>query len=205
MILYNFNNLAVLHKPAGQHSDEFAHKNLPEGWKTAHRLDADTSGLLVCATGECLEKLHQQFKIPGDIQKFYIAGASEALKPEVLNKAVYGTIHSRYRSSKKVRFVFEDAPAILGHRSAQSAETIVRHATKPLLGFEAFKGNLYEVQLVTGHRHQIRATFAALKAPLVGDVLYGGPTSSRLELHAWKIALSHPLTGEALTFSCTPG
>ncbi len=47
---------------------------------------------------------------------------------------------------------------------------------------------LVEVDLETGFLHQIRATFAHLGHPLLGDAYYGGPPADRLRLHAWKLA-----------------
>ncbi len=58
---------------------------------------------------------------------------------------------------------------------------------------------LLEVRIETGRTHQIRAQLAAEGAPIVGDRIYGGVAAPRLMLHAWSIALSHPISGAPLT------
>src|SRR5690606_23507275 len=82
---------------------------------------------------------------------------------------------------------------------------------------ERFRAHTYvEVELETGRTHQIRVHMAHIRAPLVGDPVYGGrprfppqPTPAlrhlletfrRQALHAARLALQHPVTGEALAF-----
>ena len=63
---------------------------------------------------------------------------------------------------------------------------------------------LLEARLETGRTHQIRAHFAAIDHPLLGDPTYGGELRHGLErpfLHAHRLAFSHPVTGERLTFT----
>lgn len=57
---------------------------------------------------------------------------------------------------------------------------------------------LVEARPLTGRKHQIRAHLAASGMPLLGDVLYGGPKGPRAMLHAHRLELVHPVTGEPL-------
>lgn len=75
---------------------------------------------------------------------------------------------------------------------------------------ESFDGAaLVEIELLTGRSHQIRAHFSELGHPLLGDTRYGGPatlrghTIPRQMLHAWRLALPHPVTGEPLDLEAT--
>jgi 23S rRNA pseudouridine1911/1915/1917 synthase len=59
---------------------------------------------------------------------------------------------------------------------------------------------LVEVGLDTGRKHQIRVHLTGLGCPVIGDPVYGsaGDPAGRLGLHAWRLALDHPTTGERL-------
>jgi 23S rRNA pseudouridine1911/1915/1917 synthase len=59
-----------------------------------------------------------------------------------------------------------------------------------------------EVRLHTGRKHQIRVHLADRGTPVVGDAKYGAKTNpvGRMCLHAWKVQLTHPVTGEKLEF-----
>jgi 23S rRNA pseudouridine1911/1915/1917 synthase len=76
--------------------------------------------------------------------------------------------------------------------------------------------SLLKCRLVTGRTHQIRVHLKALNLPIVGDLVYGSPrwkgikdealreacrTFPRQALHAWRLGLRHPSTGEAMTFT----
>ena len=67
--------------------------------------------------------------------------------------------------------------------------------------------SLVEVVPVTGRRHQIRAQLALAGCPLVGDIKYGASgrlPDRRLALHAWKLALRHPVEARDLEFVAEP-
>ena len=65
---------------------------------------------------------------------------------------------------------------------------------------------LLRCDLDTGRTHQIRVHLAALGHPVAGDVEYGGgePGLARPMLHAWRLRLRHPRTGEELSFEAPP-
>src|SRR5690606_28741090 len=65
------------------------------------------------------------------------------------------------------------------------------------------KASLVSARLETGRTHQVRIHLAELGHPVLGDHLYGrgaGPLAPRLALHAHRLALRHPVTGERLSF-----
>lgn len=63
--------------------------------------------------------------------------------------------------------------------------------------------SLLELRPLQGRKHQLRVHLAQSGWPIVGDPLYGGRASGRLWLHAWKLSLDHPVTGQPLEL-CAP-
>ena len=64
--------------------------------------------------------------------------------------------------------------------------------------------SLVRIRLLTGRTHQIRAQFAAIGCPLVGDAKYGGPEGAMVALWSAKLRFRQPYSGEILTFEKLP-
>ena len=96
------------------------------------------------------------------------------------------------------------------HRQRMAVVDLARHAGKPALTTFTLLGNaphepgcLVHARLGTGRTHQIRVHMAHIGHPLVADALYGGAPAAgmaRQALHARRLALAHPVTGEPLAF-----
>jgi len=149
-----------------------------------HRLDRDTSGLIIVArTPLALKHLRRQFKAR-TVEKIYLALVfGEPKAPE-------GVIDVPLGRDPRHRQKF--APRADG----KAARTHYR-----LL--EEFAGySLLEIGLETGRTHQIRVHLAWLKCPVVGDTVYGRKKNSlglkRQFLHAHRLSFLHPRTGEPL-------
>jgi len=78
-------------------------------------------------------------------------------------------------------------------RDGRPARTLVRSLWRQ----EPY--SLVEARPLTGRSHQIRVHLASAGWPIVGDTLYGGASAPRLMLHAWRLALPHPVTGAVLS------
>lgn len=138
-----------------------------------HRLDVETSGCLAYAlTPEAWQKLRLAFS-RHTTRKTYLAEVTGLLKED--GKAQLNLVVRRHH------------PAFVA--AAQAGEKGARLCG---MGWKIIDRRRYstlvEVDLGTGFLHQIRATFAHLGHPLVGDPHYGGPPADRLMLHAWKLA-----------------
>lgn len=164
-----------------------------------HRLDKDTSGTMVVAKNDMAhESLSHQFK-KHQVQKLYLALVYGDMKGSagVINLPI-----GRHPTNWKK----------MSTRSRRSRSTETRWKIK-----EAFSGvTLLEVDLKTGRTHQVRVHCAATGHPVVGDVTYGGKrrrkdvalrelqdilgSVPRQMLHAWKLAFSHPHTGQLMSF-----
>lgn len=190
--LYKNEILWAVNKPSHTHFNEILPQGVADLWVPAHRLDFETSGILLHCLKSQFERVSALFKEPSyGLQKYYIAGtvSEPMLEVPVLVKGIIG---SRYRRSKTVKFVYE-ASEIRGWHSKRPGHLTIDKSDRVTqiardLGFE---GLAYEIRLITGARHQIRATLEALGAPIVGDPLYGEqpPKKSTMELHAHRLVL----------------
>lgn len=150
-----------------------------------HRLDVETSGLLVFArTASDFESMRRAFETR-TIGKTYLAIVEGALEGQ-------GEIDAPLtrRKGKHKRMIV--ARGARGETRAFPALTRWR-ALDPAPG-----GTRVEIELVTGVTHQARVHMAHTGHPILGDALYGGPSAPRLMLHAAQLSLAHPRTGERI-------
>lgn len=150
-----------------------------------HRLDRDTSGVMVVARRpELAEALQRQFQAR-TVGKVYLALIRGRLAPpEGLIEAPIGRDR---RDRKRMAVLPGGRPARTRYRLLQT-----------LPGELAWVAACPE----TGRTHQIRVHFAAIGRPVAGDPVYGraDPRVGRLALHARWLRLDHPVTGERMTF-----
>ena len=177
---------------------ELADVGGPERPGIVHRLDRDTSGLLVVAKNEAARAaLARQWK-ERQVEKGYLALVHGRLEPsEAVIDAPIGR-DPRHRQRMAV---------VEGGRAARTAYRVRRYLQGGPAGLPAGQAgrdaySLVEVAPSTGRTHQIRVHFAALAHPLVGDRLYGRPSSvlRRQFLHAHRLAFHHPVDGRPLEF-----
>lgn len=148
-----------------------------------HRLDRDTSGLLVFAKTESAKQaLQDQWD---DVEKRYFAIVQGRLDEPS------GTIESHLVETK----AFE---VFSGRKTSKS-----KHAVTHYTVLESGDGiSLLEIRTDTGRKHQIRVHLADIGHPIVGDERYGKKsTANRLGLHASYLRFAHPLTGHPVEFT----
>ncbi|HEX4962404.1 MAG TPA: RluA family pseudouridine synthase [Thermoanaerobaculia bacterium] len=216
IVLYEDTSLVVLDKPAGltvhpgagRTTGTLAHRLLSRYPEMAgvggpgrpgivHRLDLGTSGVLVVArTAASYTRLARAFA-SREVTKKYLGIAYGAPSPPA------GTIE-----------------AAIGRHPQRRKEMAVRPGGRPSrTGYRTLAAKagiaLLELDLATGRTHQIRVHLKHLGHPLVGDPVYGEarwkglprPIQAPLKdfgrpaLHAWKLTLQHPGTGEPLSFT----
>ncbi|MBN1906152.1 MAG: RNA pseudouridine synthase [Deltaproteobacteria bacterium] len=150
---------------------------------TVHRLDRETSGLLVFAKSEQVKRFLQDNW--EDTEKHYIAILHGNLKEKE------GAISSYLAENRALRVYSTSDP---------SKGRLSHTAYKVLDETKGF--TMVDVNLITGRKHQIRVHFAEKGHPVVGDKKYGTGEnlSKRLALHARSILFNHPFTRKPMTF-----
>jgi 23S rRNA pseudouridine1911/1915/1917 synthase len=172
-----------------------------------HRLDKDTSGLIVVAKNDFAHnRLSQQFS-RREVHKRYIALVHGSLKQE------RGTIRSSISRDLVRR-------TRMTTRRVGGREAVTHYRVTERLDTRFGKFSLLDLKIDTGRTHQIRVHLSSLGHPVVGDALYGAPReivgrdaaatntaarpTARLErnfLHATAIEFLHPRSGASLSFS----
>lgn len=154
-----------------------------------HRLDKDTSGIMLLAKDTItMKRLQKQFK-HRDVKKTYMALV--AGHPRFTN----GTIDVPLTRSRRDRTRFRAA------RPGDERMGTVREATTDYSVVRSFKDfSLVKAFPLTGRTHQIRVHFAHAGNPILGDTIYGrNHPFCRLALHAYAIEFLHPRTGQLMT------
>ena len=159
-----------------------------------HRLDRGVSGLCVFAkTTKALARLNEAFR-DRLVEKSYLCVVNGHVSPPT---ALLRHTLARTHINNKARVL----PA------SSTAPGVDAQLTYQLLRLTDRNQSLVKVQLLTGRKHQIRAQFAAIGNPIVGDVKYGAPQKFNLRdvsLHSYRLCFVHPVTQQRLVFADLP-
>lgn len=160
--------LLVLDKPAFALTEDIA---LRYGYPPLHRLDRETSGVLVLTKDEEFrQKAINEFKNK-KVEKVYFA-------------IVYG---------KVVEPITIDTPLITQKNRGIAYTKVSKHGKEALSIVEPMmvegKHSLIKVSIQTGRTHQIRVHLQSIGYPIVGDAKYGGKNAKRVMLHSYKMTL----------------
>ncbi len=159
----------------------------PERPGIVHRLDKETSGIMVVARSpKAYTELKRQFKAR-EVEKVYLGLVWGRIQTEEGRIDWALGRHPRYRQKISIR-------------TKKPREALTLFSVKKVMD----DLSLLEIKPVTGRTHQIRVHFAAAGHPIVGDTRYGGKDKSgkykRLYLHAWHIVFAHPVSKALLEF-----
>ncbi len=172
------------------HYPEISDVGQPERPGIVHRLDKQTSGLMIVAKSQAAyDKL------------------VEMMAGHLVNRTYTALVHGNMGAMKGSI----DAPIGRSHThstqmalSTSGKDAVTHYEVKSIFA-TPFEATLVELHLETGRTHQIRVHMRAIGHPVVGDDLYSsrrlnGP--NRIFLHSSMIGFSHPLTGVEMSFSC---
>lgn len=200
-LLYEDDHILVVYKPAGLLTmgtltdktstvyavlTDYVRKGYAKSRKRifiVHRLDRDTSGILVFAkSGEIKRRLQEGWQ---DVEKCYLA-----VVHGVPDRA--SGIESSYLAENSAHVVYVTDDPRNGKLSRTAWHVLESRGDRALL----------ELRLLTGRKHQIRVHLAEMGHPVLGDRIYGRRKGAGhgLALHALSLSFTHPVSGERETF-----
>ncbi len=166
-----------------------------------HRLDKDTSGLMVVALKKEVQDLLKEAFSKRKVKKKYLVLVHGKMRPPC---GEIKLLMDRDHVTKTKMRVYAD----------RGRESITRY--RVIREFQGYNISFIEAEILTGRTHQIRLHFSYKGHPVLGDKIYSNGKKihdeilrklvKRQMLHAWKLEFEHPITGESLKFtSPVPG
>ncbi len=164
--------------------------------RMVHRLDMDTSGILLAAKPpEVYKAMQRQFALHENVQKEYVAVLSGRANDNLNDKSLSPV--TCQLSTGKIALPlspdFYNRPMqVVDYKKGKEATT----------EYEFLSPNVVKLRPLTGRTHQLRVHCAhpdGLGMPILGDPLYGSEAADRMYLHATKLSFIHPVTNETIT------
>ena len=214
-ILYQSDDLWMVDKPSGMavhpahghYNDTLVNylaARFPEPIRLIGRLDKETSGVIAVARNTPAATILERQRTDGTFSRFYLAlilGKMQEKSGLIDQPLLETREHTPLgKNAQPLRLMKPDTSG----KIAQTEYEVVTSVEVPCQT-SSQTISLVRIHLLTGRTHQIRAHFAFLGHPLLGDELYQEFTgiispvpAPRTMLHSWKICLKHPFTGESL-------
>lgn len=177
-VLYEDENVLVVDKPSGLLSEakgEYCpERTLGDFGYVVHRLDRDTSGVMILAKSE-------------EVQKF--------LKKQFQNRTVHKTYVAVVEGVPKLKEARIDLP-IIRNKKRPTTFLVDANGRESETYYKVLESNgsrsLVELKPVTGRTHQLRVHMKYIGCPIVGDIVYGDGDADRLYLHARELEITLP-------------
>lgn len=204
-IIYQDDDLVVVNKPSGllaapgrgadklDSVTERLKAQFPQApnYPAVHRLDMDTSGLMLLSlNAEAHKKLSRQFQ-EREVHKQYVAVLEGSIAGD------YGKIELPFRLDVDNR-PHQIYDPIHGKTGITHWEVLQRNATTTRVLFTPITGRTHQLRVHSAHEK-------GLGTPIVGDTLYGtGTEHGKLQLHASSLSFTHPSSGEKVQLESSP-
>lgn len=223
--LYQDDHLLIVNKPAGllsvpgrgEDKQDCLSARIQQVFTDAlvvHRLDMATSGLMVFARGEAMQRELSRMFREREVTKRYVALVAGVLENEVGEIDLPLIVDWPNRPKSKVDHE-SGKPSLTRYRllgveaSSSRANIGASPSTQLRTGFDTASltqderetiVSRVELEPITGRTHQLRLHLASIGHPIIGDALYDGRIAERLMLHATRLAFDHPVTAQPLYF-----
>ena len=211
-IIYQDSVLLVFNKPSGllavpgrgPDKQDCLSARVQARWPDAlvvHRLDFDTSGIMLLARGAAAQRALNHAFASREVRKRYVAVVDGVLEAAPATEDGWGLI------DLPLNLDWPNRPLhMVDHQAGKPSLT--RWWPHPPCEVGGAPATRVDLEPVTGRSHQLRVHLQALGHPILGDTLYASPAAQarapRLLLHACELTLTHPVTGESLTFRSEP-
>jgi len=215
--LFQDEHLLIVNKPAGllsvpgrgEDKQDCLSARIQEIFPDAlvvHRLDMATSGLIVFARGEAMQRELSRMFREREVTKRYVALVEGALENVVGEIDLPLIVDWPNRPRSKVDYELGKPSLtryrLLGLESLSSRAEIGASfdTASPTQDERNLAVSRVELEPITGRTHQLRLHLASIGHPIIGDTLYDGRIAERLMLHATRLVFNHPITAKPLYF-----
>lgn len=156
-----------------------------------HRLDRETSGVILFTKSRTVNKTVQEMFAGHDFKKYYLALVTGDFSRT--GKVFSVEMFMNRVSAKSQAAKWGSVPESKGGLYSKTDFSLVKECS-----YNGRKAFLVQADLFTGRTHQIRVHLSSKNLPIIGDELYGGVEAQRIMLHAERLEFNHPVSGEKM-------
>lgn len=164
-----------------------------------HRLDRETSGVILFTKQRSVNKKIQEMFASHEFTKIYVALCSDDSGKLAAGKTFSVEMFMGRTSPKSQAAKWGRLPESHGGLYSKTDLSVLKALER---GGEKYF--LVQANLFTGRTHQIRVHLSSLGFPILGDTLYGGKSAERIMLHSLRLEFEHPVSGEKLRVQAEP-
>lgn len=164
-----------------------------------HRLDRETSGVILFTKQRSVNKEIQRMFASHDFTKIYVALCSDCSGKLRAGKTFSVEMFMGRISAKSQAAKWGNLPEKQGGLYSKTDFSVLKELER---GGEKYF--LVQANLFTGRTHQIRVHLGSLNFPVLGDALYGGKPAERVMLHSMRLEFAHPVSGKKICVQAEP-
>lgn len=164
-----------------------------------HRLDRETSGIILFTKQRSVNKEIQRMFAEHDFTKIYVALCNELSGKKVPKKEFSVEMFMNRITPKSQAAKWGSVPEKSGGLYSKTDFSILKE-----ISYGGKRCLVVQAKLFTGRTHQIRVHLSSAGLPILGDVLYGGKPEKRVMLHSVRLEFRHPVSGKMICVESEP-